>query len=281
MDALRFDSVAKALAQRKLTRRNAIVKGSTGIAVGALSASGLASIAKANDATPAADEGDAKVEYLFVQTYQSGTIAPKDGSEDRYTLTLDAGTGQTIYFSDRPNRIVGANATSEFLEGLGFPDDNPPNAALVLETHSGETDIAVVELFAPVFDESTNGVTYEIEVLANWESSLEMGFSEAPVDLGAIAPEFGGASLFIDDCANRGIICYSGDNAVGEFMSQDFCYWWSYAGCYPCENGGAENRDQIAEYWHHKCNETYEACNGECKIGYAGPVICTDPRGCN
>ncbi len=44
---------------------------------------------------------------LFVQSFQSGSIAPVDGAEGRYTVTLEQGLGQTIYFSDRPERIVG------------------------------------------------------------------------------------------------------------------------------------------------------------------------------
>jgi hypothetical protein len=34
-------------------------------------------------------------------------------------------------------------------------------------------------------------VTYEIEALANWQTSLELEFSEAPTDLTALAPSFG------------------------------------------------------------------------------------------
>ena len=75
---------------------------------------------------------------LFIQSFQSGSVVPKDGAEGRYTLTLEQGLGHTIYFSDRPDRIVGAPRPPQFLEGLGFPDDNPPNAALVVETADGQ-----------------------------------------------------------------------------------------------------------------------------------------------
>jgi hypothetical protein len=281
MDANRFDTFSRLFAGRRLSRRSALARGSAGLSAAALAAAGLTSVARANADTPAADETAEKTGFLFVQSFQAGSIAPTDGTDGRYTLTLEAGTGQTIYFSDRPERIVGTNSTSDFLEGLGFPDDNPPNAALVIESASGETDIAVVELFAPVYDSVSNGVTYEIEVLADWEDALAMGLAGAPSDLATLAPEFGTANLFIDDCANRGIVCTSGDQSVGEFLSQGFCYWWRYAGCYPCENGGAADRDAIAAYWKEKCNATYPACNGDCGVAYAGPVICTDPNGCN
>lgn len=218
---------------------------------------------------------------LFLQSYKSGTIAPKEGEDGRFTLSLEQGLGQTVYFSNRPDRIVGASPTADSLDGLGFPDDNPPNAALVIETDNGETDVAVVELFNPVYDPADNGVTYDITVLANWQTELKMDFSEAPTDLATLDSDFGAAHLFIDDCSDRGIVCVAGNKTAGEFMSQGFCYWWRYAGCYPCENGGAGNRDEIATYWEGRCNETYAECNGQCSVIYAGPLICEDPRGCN
>ncbi len=140
MDATHFDRIAKVFADRRLSRRQALTQGGAGLAAGALAAAGLAHSARAQDATPAATataDGD-KTMFLFLQAFQSGSIAPKDGgSEGRYTLTLEQGLGQTIYFSDRPERLVGASPTPQFLAGLGFPPDNPPNAALVVATTRG------------------------------------------------------------------------------------------------------------------------------------------------
>jgi hypothetical protein len=157
MDASRFDTVSKFFAHRRLSRREAMIKSSTALAATALAATGLARTANAQEASPAAaedaDSGD--VSFLFVQSFQAGSIAPKEGAEDRYTLTLESGAGQTIFFSDRPDRIVGAGPTAEVLDWLGFPADNPPNAALVVENGAGNTDVAVVELFSPVYDEAT------------------------------------------------------------------------------------------------------------------------------
>ena len=61
----------------------------------------------AQDATPEA-MNDENTSYLFLQSFQSGSIVAKDGEADTFTLTLEQGLGQTIYFSDRPERIVGA-----------------------------------------------------------------------------------------------------------------------------------------------------------------------------
>ncbi len=154
MDPVRFDRISKFFADRKMSRRAAVIHGGTGLAAGALASVGLTSAIHAQDApaTPESDvapEIEAKTPYLFVQSFQSGSITPTEGQDGTYTLTLEHGLGQTIYFADRPSRDVGAVPTPEFLDGLGFPEDNPPNAALVVETAPGETDIAVVELFNP------------------------------------------------------------------------------------------------------------------------------------
>lgn len=137
---------------------------------------------------------------LFLQTYQAGSLAPTDDNSKRYALKLEQGHGHTTYVSNRPDRIVGANPTPAFLDGLGFPEDNPPNAALVFESAPGETEVAVVELFRPVYDPIGQGVTYDVNLLADWQSKLDIGLSEAPTNLTTIRPDFGAASLFIDDC---------------------------------------------------------------------------------
>jgi hypothetical protein len=264
MDATRFDRLSKRFAQRRA--RHAL----------------------AQEATPApADIPGGRPELLFVQTYQSGTITPIDGVEGRYTLTLAAGTGQTVYFSDRPNRLVGADPTPQVLEALGFPDDNPPNAALVVETAPGETDVAVVELFNPLYDPINQGVTYEVEVLANWQTELDLAFSEAPTDLAALVPSFGSAHLFIDgllDCPQSTITCWGAGVAAGKLQARDFCSRTFFARdsngvsifktgyyCVPCETpsqpgawDGWFEGDYVWRYWGQKCNETFSECGGNC-----------------
>src|SRR5688500_2632610 len=199
MDASRFDAVSKLFARRRMSRRQALKQGGAGLAAAGLTAAGLTAAA-AQEATPEPATTDAEPETptLFVQSFQSGTIAPTEGAEGRYTVTLEHGLGQTIYFSDRPDRIVGAMPTDRFLGVLGFPPDNPPNAALVVQQPTGATDVAVVELFDPVYDPAGPGVTYEVAVLAEWERTLELGVQETPADLAAVAPTFGAAHLFID-----------------------------------------------------------------------------------
>jgi len=64
---------------------------------------------------------------MFVQTAQGMT---SDGT----SLTLEAVTPSTLYFSDRPKRIVGHMSTADFVELWGAGDnsfeEDPPNAVL-------------------------------------------------------------------------------------------------------------------------------------------------------
>jgi hypothetical protein len=264
MEPTRFDRMSKLLARRRSRH------------------------VMAQDATPELPAGGGGSDLLFVQTFRAGAITPKDGAEGRFTLTLEAGTGQTVYFSDRPNRRVGATSTGEFLDRLGFPVDNPPNAALVIETAPGETDVAVVELFAPTYDEATGGVTYEVEVLANWQAELGVGLVEAPVDLATIEPSFGAAHLFIDglaDCPDGDIVCK--DTNTGEVRGTIQGWWFDNfcshilmfdprnAGlmCIPCttsseamRGSGGNHGDpmNVARFWGARCNEMFSSCNGNC-----------------
>jgi hypothetical protein len=298
MDARRFDAVSRrfaALGKRpRLTRRQAMIAGG-GLAATALAATGSTAgvdrVAVAQDATPAADPAStpapdagpgAPVEFLFVQTFQAGTIVPVEGVDGRYALTLEAGTGQTIYFADRPARDVGALATPAFLAELGFAPDNPPNAALVVEAGPGQTDVAVLELFSPVYDPVGRGVTYEVEVLANWQDELEMGFQVAPTDLAALAPSFGAAHLFIDgiaDCKDYNLSCCAmacdpyADNCFCSTVVHDFGtvnYCSQYGRCVPCMpyNHYAPSYSATWDYWDALCNGDFPECQGSCESGY-------------
>lgn len=284
MESTRIDAISKLFARRRLSRRQMLLEGSAGlVAAGVASAaySGTTSAQEATPdaATPVAGGGKEYPEYpkmLFVQSYQSGSIAPKDDAEGQYTITLEHGLGQTLFFTDRPDRKVGASPTGDFLKGLGFAPDNPPNAALVVETADGGTDIAVVELFSPTYDEASHSTTYEATVLEDWEDALAMGFSKAPVDLATFAPSFGAANLFIDDCADGVVTCTSGDTdypcpgnlyygdqpICGTLGPMGYCYNWSEPGCWPCDPYDHLNppADKLYEYWENQCAASFPVC---------------------
>ena len=102
MESSRFDTISRLFATRRLSRRSALATGGAGLAAAA-----LGSAASAQDATPAATpvaETD-HPSFLFVQSFGAGSIAA--AANGQFTLTADHLTGQTIFFSDRPERIVG------------------------------------------------------------------------------------------------------------------------------------------------------------------------------
>jgi hypothetical protein len=220
----------------------------------------------AEEAAPAAAEVARKVMYLFVQTFRSGTVAAKADAPGTYTVTLAEGTGQTVYFSDRPDRVVGLTPTAQFLAGMPFGADNPPNAALVVEPRPGETEIAVVELFEPRYDEATHTATYDAKVLAAYEGGADPGFTEQPGDLAAVAPRFGAAHLLIDDCPDANVSCWKnagyweGDDYIGDLGRRGTCYQWQGMQCIPCNGQAAAQAE---------CNARFPACDGQCVLHMA------------
>jgi len=201
MDVARFDRLTRRLAART-SRRTAL--GATVASVGL----GLGRRAVAGQATAEADEEPV---FLFVQTAMSGrgeanptagtpTVdgTPVPGGGAPFLLTLEGHSGQTIYFSDRPDRIAGSAPTQNFLDGLGFTPENPPNAALVAEFEAGQ-GVVVMELFHPTYDSASGMLTYGAEGMATFVSSgLEPVARDLVVE--RLPAEFGPASLFIDDC---------------------------------------------------------------------------------
>jgi hypothetical protein len=252
MDATHFDRLAKHLAKRRPADQEPPA---------------------APPAPGAAFDPSKKVPFIFVQTFHEGSVAPKAGADGTFTLVLDRGSGQTLYFSDRPDRIVGAAPTPEFLAGFDFSPDDPPNAALVVDDGQGGTNIAVVELTNPRADPAGTGVTYDAQVLADWEQNLDLGISEAPTDLSALPASFGPAHLVIDDCPDKDIECwwyrYARCSPASCIHGRDYykvatisphagtCY--NFPDCDPCEPYGHNRpyRDAPNEYWDKKCRETY------------------------
>ena len=290
MDANQFDKVTRLFANRRLSRRRALAQGVVGLmATGA--AAGLAAATSAQEATPVAQEATPvptgssdreKTEFLFLQSFQAGTIVPKDGEAGTWTLTLEQGLGQTVYFSDRPERIVGVSPTDKFLQGLGFDRENPPNAALLFKNDKGEEDISVVELFNPTYDTATNTATYEIQLL-NEYAGLDMTFQQQPTEPPDAQATFGAAHLFIDDCADGTITCcanydHLNENCpswAGTIGPTGYCYDWGLWACYPCEPYGRDSSDcedayvcELNDYWAKQCNATFAACDGNCTPFY-------------
>jgi len=101
-------------------------------------------------------------ESMFVQTAQG---IDSDGD----TLTLRGVTPSTLYFSDRPERVVGHMTTADFVDLWAIGDNSfeadPPNAVLAfLEPGDEVPEDAVVVLKAPNLD-GAGDLAYSIEVL--------------------------------------------------------------------------------------------------------------------
>ncbi|MGD9711658.1 MAG: hypothetical protein AB7V46_06280 [Thermomicrobiales bacterium] len=190
------------------SRRTAVGTAAVGLA---LARTGHVSARQAmSDATPEPDE---KPVFLFVQTALLGRAVmnsdagsptangtPVAGGGASYLLTLEGHSGQTIYFSDRPDRIVGAMPTEDFLENLGFTPVNPPNAALVAEFAVGD-GVVVLKLINPTYDAETRTVTYGVELLEGFAGENLEPVTREQVEA-RLPAEFGSAALFIDDCPN-------------------------------------------------------------------------------
>ncbi len=266
MDGNRFDALTRTFAGR-LSRRRAVGLGAAGLAAAAAGAGGLAAAA-AQDATPgtgtpaAVPSPGQHPEFLFVQIAEGGTWAPKAGEDGVYTLTLTGAAAQTIYFSDRPERVVGSAPMEAFLGALGFTPENPPNAALVAQTDTGE-DVLVIELLAPAYDEATSTLTYDARILENYQ---EQGLQFLADQQGNVTMpgSFKAASLFIDDCADGYVTCRVGNQSIGQ-ITAGACY--TPIRCELC------NRDTA--YWAGQCNATYAECNGGCTAdtSYCSAII--------
>jgi hypothetical protein len=101
-------------------------------------------------------------ESMFVQTAQG--IERTDG-----TLTLRGVTPSTLYFSDRPQRVVGQMSTADFVDLWAIGDNSfeadPPNAVLSFLEPGGEVpEDAVIVLTKPNLD-SGGDLAYSIDVL--------------------------------------------------------------------------------------------------------------------
>lgn len=202
MNDSHFDAFTR-WAARPSTRRTAL--GSAGAGLAAL-AVGRVTVA-AQDATPAvvaaspvaSPTPSADVSLLFVQTGGATTLTP--GADDIHTLTMTGVTAQTLYFSDRPNRVTGAMPTGTLVEAWAdaFAGD-PPNATLIGHSEiGGDTEEAVViELLEPAYDAASATLTYQVRLLGA-EAIADRTFEQEPLTVLDGPRQYAEAHLFIDD----------------------------------------------------------------------------------
>jgi hypothetical protein len=155
------------------------------------------SAAVAQVATPVTEEA---IESLFVQTASGSTLTPLDtpAGEATHELVLQERSDQTVYFADRPSRLVGTVPTSDVLAAFAAEADSPPNAALVALNEAGEEEIIVLELLSSEEDATTGEVTYQVALLSDY-TEFEYELESEPVTEVTESRSYGATSLFIDD----------------------------------------------------------------------------------
>ena len=266
MNEDRLDRLAGALG-RRVSRRVAVRAGGVGLAAGGFATAGLAPAATQEASPRASPASGGKTFFMFVQSFASGRLAPKAGEDGLYELTLAEGLGQTLYFSDRPERIVGSVPTQRFLDGLGFTPANPPNAALVADVGGGDEEILVVELLNPRYDEAARTATYDVAILSDFDR-VDMRFAETPAGGEHLAAgrTYGASHLFIDDCPD--VSCclrqYPGGReptCVGPQTYYNGGQCW-HGSCFCCESCFGHSEQDFAD----GCNATYPECEGECFV---------------
>jgi hypothetical protein len=177
--------------------------------------------------------------HIFIQEASSGSFV--DDRTGNYTLTLNDVVPFTVFFADRPARDVGFAPMDKFLKGFSFGASNPPNAALILSEENETSDMVIVELTNPQYNNTTGTLTYNAKLLK--EYSFESGWlQDQIVKVDASIPErFGRAILVIDDC-----YCVSVSYSACDSACRNGCWSLKHAKCEPC--GGCCHDAGIGTY---------------------------------
>jgi hypothetical protein len=199
---------------------------------------------------PAAGAGDEvaaqpeKVPFMFVQTAEGGTFEARP-DRSGFRLTLRGVAPQTVYFSDRPQRIAGGVPNGAFLDGLGFSDANPPNAAIVLsEPKSADSDVVVVALTNPAYDAAARTLVYDAKPLEKTDGTGLAFWTDRRDE--TLPASFANVSVFVDDCPDARVHCYGAYYTGGQRKCRTDCgvldkkvgFCWSYMtmSCKPCRD---------------------------------------------
>ncbi len=163
--------------------------------------------------------------YTFIQEGTGGSFVKDDSGN--YTLTITEVIPYTIYFSDRPARNAGFAKMDQFIDGFSFDPNNPPNAAVIVQEGEEDTDMVVVELTAPLYDETTGTLTYTAKIIADYtfESEWPQDLLERTDD--TIPEVFGQVVIVIDDCP-----CIPDGDCHSGWRNS--CWEWKCVMCEPC-----------------------------------------------
>ena len=133
--------------------------------------------------------------FFAIQHAQSGSLS--EINETAYSLELNDVSDKTILFSDRPDRIVTSVSTSDFIGNWSTGEDSfavdAPNAVLVVDEQEGKQEVAIVELFNPVYDVDKKSLKYE--AMPDYVTSIEL------------PREFGQTTMVIDSGCQGSLKC--------------------------------------------------------------------------
>ena len=116
----------------------------------------------AGSQAPGTSAGGSQAQLMFIQTAEDLRV-----DAARSTLRLVRVNSQTLYFSDRPQRIAGNLTMADYLKTWKDGRDNfgadPPNATLsVYEPGRADQTLVVVTIMKPVVDGADLLYTYKI-----------------------------------------------------------------------------------------------------------------------
>lgn len=141
-------------------------------------------------ATATGNNNMTRAQFLFILNAESGSVS--EVNDTTSTLELSNVSDKTISFSDRPNRIVTASNTTDFIGNWSVGANNfavdPPNAVLVLDNVLQRLDLAEIQLFNPEYDSEANTLKYDItaENATSIDLPDKFGLSTMIIDAGGL-----------------------------------------------------------------------------------------------
>ena len=170
--------------------------------------------------------------YIFIQEGSGGSFV-EDGSGN-YTLTVEGVAPYTIFFSDRPAKDTGFAPMQKFIDGFLWGPINPPNAAVMLKNETAESDVVVVELTAPRYDEANQTLTYRARLIKDYAFRSEWGLDPVSKADPSIPESFGQVMIAIDDCPCSYLRVGSDCPETNHCRNSCWKWGWEISGCMPC-----------------------------------------------
>jgi hypothetical protein len=160
---------------------------------------------------------------LFSTHGSSGSFKRNRNKRNRdkgsYTIKLKGLSDRITWFNDLPERKAGSEDIEDFIGGWngGFPDGVNPNAALEFTDKNGESDVAVFEMFRPVYNPKRDTLKFRAKI--NDGQVLDGGLESHSVRAdGKFTKQFSDSSLFIDNWVLKDTRLTINNNLQGDIL---------------------------------------------------------------